>query len=79
MVPFVPIIQQGEKPFAMLSDLHNKYQWLLPTLFYHSAESLVARFKRLIIEPALEMRRKLALIKAQEPPTRNVSDYPEDE
>ena len=31
MVPFVPIIQQGEKPFAMFCDLHNKYkQWVLP-------------------------------------------------
>jgi Pentapeptide repeats (8 copies) len=79
MVPFVPIIQQGEKPFAMFSDLHHKYDWVLPPLFYHSSESLVARLKNAIIEPALEMRRKLALIKAQELPTRNVSDYPEDE
>jgi hypothetical protein len=79
MVPFVPIIQQGEKPFAMFSDLHHKYDWVLPTLFYHSSEYLVARVKNAIIEPALEMRRKLALIKAQELPTRNVSDYPEDE
>jgi hypothetical protein len=61
MVPFVPIIQQGEKPFAMFSDLHNKYkQWVLPPLFYHSSESLVARLKNAIIEPALEMRRKLS-------------------
>jgi uncharacterized protein YjbI with pentapeptide repeats len=80
MVPFVPIIQQGEKPFAMFSDLHNKYkQWVLPLLEYDSSEYLAARLKNAIIEPALEMRRKLALIKAQELPTRNVSDYPEDE
>jgi uncharacterized protein YjbI with pentapeptide repeats len=78
-LPFVPIIQQGEKPFAMFNDLHHKYQWVLPPLSYHSSESLVARLKNAIIEPALEIRRKLALIKAQELPTKNVSDYPEDE
>jgi hypothetical protein len=80
MVPFVPIIQQGEKPFAMFCDLHNKYkQWVLPPLEYHSSEALVARLKNAIIKPALKMRDKLALIKSKELPTRNVSDYPEDE
>ena len=25
MVPFVPILQQGEEPFSMFVDLQNKY------------------------------------------------------
>ena len=29
MVPFVPIIQQGEEPFAMLNDLLGKFDWVL--------------------------------------------------
>jgi Pentapeptide repeats (8 copies) len=76
MVPFVPIIQQGEKPFSMFRDLHNKYkQWTLPLLEYDSSESLVATLKKAIIEPALKIRCKLELIKAQELPTRHVSEY----
>ena len=29
MVPFVPILQKGENPFAMFVDLQNKYDWVL--------------------------------------------------
>jgi hypothetical protein len=39
----------------------------------------VARLKNAIIVPALKMRDKLALKKAQELPTRSVSDYAEDD
>jgi hypothetical protein len=79
MIPFVPIIQQGEEPFSMFRDLHHKYEWVLPPLFYDSSATLVARLKNAIVLPALDKRRQLALKKAQELPTRNVSDYPEDD
>jgi hypothetical protein len=29
MVPFAPILQKGERPFAMFVDLKNKYDWVL--------------------------------------------------
>src|SRR6516164_6234379 len=29
MVPFVPILQQGEESFSMFVDLQNKYDWVL--------------------------------------------------
>ena len=29
MVPFAPILQQGEEPFSMFVDLQNKCDWLL--------------------------------------------------
>jgi hypothetical protein len=29
MVPFAPILQQGEDPFSMFVDLQNKYDWVL--------------------------------------------------
>ena len=35
MVPFVPILQKGEEPFAMFVDLQNKYDWVLkPVISY---------------------------------------------
>ena len=33
-IPFVPIIQEGESPFAMMVDLQKKYPWVLPTRSY---------------------------------------------
>src|SRR5690606_4807432 len=29
MVPFVPILQKGEEPFAMFVDLQRKYRWVM--------------------------------------------------
>jgi hypothetical protein len=29
MIPFVPILQNEEEPFAMFVDLQNKYDWVL--------------------------------------------------
>jgi uncharacterized protein YjbI with pentapeptide repeats len=79
MIPFVPIIQQGEEPFAMFRDLHNKYEWVLDPLIYPSSATLVAKLKNAIVLPALERRRQLAVKRAQELPIKNVSDYPEDD
>jgi uncharacterized protein YjbI with pentapeptide repeats len=42
MVPFAPILQQGEEPFAMFVDLQNKYDWVLqPVVGYPSADRLI--------------------------------------
>ena len=44
-IPFVPIIQEGEQPFAMLEDLY-KYSWVLrPVLRYPSIDKLREGFK----------------------------------
>ena len=41
MVPFVPILQQGEEPFSMFVDLQNKYDWVLrPVVRYPSVDRL---------------------------------------
>ena len=29
MVPFVPILEEGQDPFAMFVDLQNKYDWVI--------------------------------------------------
>ncbi len=74
-IPFVPIIQEGEQPFAMMVDLQKKYNWVLPTKSYDSIETLMSALKPGIIDPAVEMRNKLRLIKAQENPTESLKDY----
>ena len=74
-IPFVPIIQEGESPFAMMVDLQKKYNWVLPTKSYDSIETLMSALKPGIIDPAVEMRNKLRQIKAQEHPTESLKDY----
>jgi uncharacterized protein YjbI with pentapeptide repeats len=67
-IPFVPIIQEGEQPFAIMLDLQKKYNWVLDTLSYGSIEALIEALKSAIIDPAIEKHRELWLIKAKEPP-----------
>jgi uncharacterized protein YjbI with pentapeptide repeats len=74
-IPFVPIIQEGESPFAMMVDLQKKYPWVLPTKSYDSIDTLMKALKTGIIDPAVEMRNKLRLIKAQEQTTESLRDY----
>jgi hypothetical protein len=74
-IPFVPIIQEGESPFAMMVDLQKKYPWVLPTKSYDSIETLMSALKSGIIDPAVEMRNKLRLVKAQEQVTESLRDY----
>ncbi len=74
-IPFVPIIQEGERPFAMMVDLQKKYPWVLPTRSYDSIETLMSALKPGIIDPAVEMKNKLRLVKAQEQVTESLRDY----
>lgn len=66
-IPFVPIIQEGEYPFAMMVDLQKKYNWVLDTISYDSLDTLIEILKPHIIDPAIEKRDELRLIKAKEP------------
>jgi hypothetical protein len=53
MVPFVPILQQGEEPFAMFVDLQNKYDWVLqPVVGYPSVERLIEVLEDKVVRPA---------------------------
>src|SRR6266700_3012158 len=66
MTPFVPIIQEGEQPFAMFTDLQNRYRdWVLDTLLYDTPSNLINLLERAIVKPALERQAELLLIKAQ--------------
>jgi hypothetical protein len=75
MIPFVPIIQQNEEPFAMFKDLHGKYDWVLDPLKYEDITDLIEVLEKGIIEPALEKYRELMIRKAEELPTRSTRDY----
>jgi uncharacterized protein YjbI with pentapeptide repeats len=77
-IPFVPIIQEGEQPFAMMVDLQKKYNWVLDTLSYKSIDELIRALKPAIIDPAIEKHNELRLIKAREPKIRSASDFIED-
>ena len=74
-IPFVPIIQEGEPPFAMMIDLQKKYNWVLRTVSYDSQETLMKVLKPLIIDPAMQKRQELRLIKAQEPEIISAKDF----
>lgn len=74
-IPFVPIIQEDESPFAMMVDLQKKYNWVLDTISYDSQETLMRVLKPLIIDPAMKKRQELRLIKAQEPEIISAKDY----
>src|SRR3972149_4014173 len=78
-IPFVPIIQEGEQPFAMMVDLQKKYNWVLETLSYNSIETLIKALKPAIIDPAIQKHNELRLIKAQEPKIRSANDFIDDQ
>jgi uncharacterized protein YjbI with pentapeptide repeats len=53
MVPFLPIIEEGEKPFAMLQDLWIKHRdWVFEPIYYSSVDALIASLDEKIIRPA---------------------------
>jgi Pentapeptide repeats (8 copies) len=53
MVPFLPIIAEGEEPFAMLTDLWIKHRdWVFEPIHYSSLDALVKALDKEIIGPA---------------------------
>jgi hypothetical protein len=64
MVPFRPIIKEGEKPFAMLEDL-LQYDWVFQPIYYSSLEALIGSLDEKIIAPAKIKFAKLLAQKAK--------------
>jgi uncharacterized protein YjbI with pentapeptide repeats len=76
MIPFVPIIQEGEEPFSMFRDLKQKYSaWVLDVLEYDSAESLIDVMDNAVVQPALDKAYELIDRKAEDLKKRHVRDY----
>lgn len=74
MVPFVPIIQEGEKPFSMFKDLYGKYDWVLQPLEYDTTDNLIEKLEKGIINRSLEKHKELVVRKATEMPTVKLED-----
>jgi uncharacterized protein YjbI with pentapeptide repeats len=77
-IPFVPIIQEGEKPFPMMADLQKKHDWVLDTISYRSVEILLKVLKPAVINPAIQKHNELRLRKAQEPKILSANDFADD-
>ena len=53
MIPFVPIIEKGEEPFAMFTDLWIKHrEWVLDPIRYPSVDRLIEVLDTKIVRPA---------------------------
>jgi Pentapeptide repeats (8 copies) len=53
MIPFVPILEKGQKPFAMFVDLQNKYDWVVkPVIVYPSIDRLIGVLEDKIVRRA---------------------------
>ncbi len=66
MVPFQPIIERGEKPFAMLQDLWIKHdKWVFEPIEYRSVDTLIANLDQKIIKPAEARFEKLVKRRAR--------------
>jgi hypothetical protein len=58
-VPFVPIMAEGEEPFAMLIDLQRGTNRVLDVLIYDSVNKLLAVLDDAVIGPALQKHEEL--------------------
>jgi hypothetical protein len=75
MIPFVPIIQEGEEPFSMFQNLSGKFDWVLDTLVYDTPSNLIKGLERAVVSPALEKRDELLAKKMEKLRTRHIGDY----
>ena len=74
MIPFVPIIMSGEKPFSMFEGIQQKYQWVLDTLEYPSQKALIRDLEKEIIKPALDMEEAIAKQRAKSTHIRRIAE-----
>ena len=59
MIPFVPIIAEGEPPFSRFIDLQRKFDWVLDVLTYDTIDHLLAGLQDAAIIPALQKHEAL--------------------
>jgi hypothetical protein len=75
MIPIVPIIAEGELPFAMFIDLQRKFDWVLDVLTYDSVDHLLAGLDAAVITPALQKHGELVQRRARVVGTRHIAQY----
>jgi hypothetical protein len=64
MVPFIPIIQEGDWPFAMFVDLQRKHHWVEKTLQYKDKDDLLQYLDKIITRAEVK-HREIELVKAK--------------
>jgi Pentapeptide repeats (8 copies) len=73
MIPFVPILEKGEEPFAMFKDLWVKHRtWVLDPIRYPSVERLVEVLDAEIVKPAEARFAELLARKAEDLRIRDI-------
>jgi Pentapeptide repeats (8 copies) len=73
MVPFAPILQQGEQPFAMFVDLQNKYDRVLRDVIgYPSVDRLTEVLEDEVVRPAEAKFNELPARRTNELRVKNV-------
>lgn len=75
LVPFVPLIQSGHKPFGMFQDLWSNYSWVAEPLEYDDEEQLLSVLDSAVITPAMAMRAELASRKGRTASIRKAANY----
>jgi uncharacterized protein YjbI with pentapeptide repeats len=67
MIPFVPILERGEEPFAMFRDLWIKHrEWVLDPIRYPSVDRLIEVLDVEIVKPAQVRFAELLARKAED-------------
>jgi hypothetical protein len=75
MIPLVPIIQKGEKPFAMFVDLQRKYPWVMEVRSYENKNHLIKNLEEGILKPALKKNNELIALKSAVLKIRNIDKF----
>jgi uncharacterized protein YjbI with pentapeptide repeats len=74
-IPFIPIIQEGEQPFAMFHDL-PKYPWMLtPIIEYPSVEMLLQGFKQGVIDRGWAKHQEIMEQKGKEAKRQSIEGF----
>ncbi|HEY5730891.1 MAG TPA: hypothetical protein VIS72_12620 [Anaerolineales bacterium] len=74
-IPFVPIIQEKQNPFAMMQNLQTKYPCVLDAIAYENKDQLIRILKKGIIERAKKKRNQLRTIKKRKPKVIRASEF----
>jgi hypothetical protein len=74
MIPFVPILEQGEEPFSMFIDLWIKYrEWVFDPIRYPSVDRLIEVLDTEIVRPAQARFADLLVRKAEKLRIKDIS------
>jgi len=73
-IPFVPILEEGEEPFSMFSDL-TMYDWVLtPVISYATRQAIVDGLQQAVVNPALAKHAELTRRKALDLESKSVEE-----